>query len=125
MAPLPIRAGKGKDSANTQPCFEFSKGKFTKADKSPFVHRKLTSEEKVKRDERARGRKRPWQRVVETLLALLSRTLMLLVPPTSEAIARREPSVIFITSTAVSVRLCLLRQPLRRIRRRARLLLVL
>ena len=51
------------------------------------------------------GRKRPWQRVVETLLALLPRTLMLPVLPTSKATGKREPSATFITSTLVSVRL--------------------
>ena len=55
-APLAKGGGKGKDSANTRPCFEFSKGKCTKADKCPFVHRKLTSEEKAKRDDWARAK---------------------------------------------------------------------
>ena len=56
--------GKGKDDypppgitpASSRPCFEFSKGKCSKADKCPFTHRKLTSEEKVKRDEWARAK---------------------------------------------------------------------
>ena len=55
-APPNKGGGKGKYSANTRPCFEFSKGKCTKADKCPFVHRKLTPEGKVKRDEWARAK---------------------------------------------------------------------
>ena len=43
-------------SASSRPCFEFSRGKCSKADKCPFTHRKLTSEEKVKRDEWARAK---------------------------------------------------------------------
>ena len=64
-APSTKGGGKGKDAypsprsgpANTRPCFEFSKGKCTKADKRSFVHRKLTSEEKVKCDAWARAKK--------------------------------------------------------------------
>ena len=56
--------GKGKDdyppprgaSAGSRPRFEYSKGKCSKADKCPFTHRKLTSEEKAKRDEWARAK---------------------------------------------------------------------
>ena len=54
--------GKGKGdhlqaptlNPSTKPCFEFSKGKCQKANKCPFVHRKLTPDERVKRDEWAR-----------------------------------------------------------------------
>ena len=56
--------GKGKDghppprvtSQSARPCFEFSKGKCPKADKCPFTHRMLTSEEKIKRDGWARAK---------------------------------------------------------------------
>ena len=56
--------GNGKDDyppprvtpTSTRPCFEFSKGKCSKADQCPFTHRKLTSEEEIKRDEWARAK---------------------------------------------------------------------
>ena len=53
------QGGKGRDTTPTprsdisliRPCFEFSKGRCTKAARCPFAHRKLTPEERVKRDE--------------------------------------------------------------------------
>ena len=89
--------GKGKDdyppprgaSASSRPCFEFSKEKCSKADKCPFTHRKLTSEEKVERDEWARAKEAQAKGGEIIPLVPPARTLTLLVLPSSAASARR------------------------------------
>ena len=114
------------ESASTRSCFEFSKGKCSKADKCPFTHRKLILLKKMSSVMDGHVPRRLMLRVGETTPpALPPRTQTLLSLLMSEETARKGRSVIFTTLKPEIVSRCPLHLPRRRPRWLAKPLLVL